>query len=169
MTCMVCEKHTSFGNVFDPSVLNPPKERSNVKPTTQTLAQPIAKRNGFWVSHFPILEGMPALKGHLLIESDTHLVDPTELTDLQASSLGLLIRDCTKLHKQILKAEHSYVFRINDKVEHFHVHVIPRYLGTPKEFYGYKILEWQDSPKIDLPEVDRLSKMLADVYSAMDA
>jgi diadenosine tetraphosphate (Ap4A) HIT family hydrolase len=55
-------------------------------------------------------------------------------------------------------AEHVYFFRINDLVNHFHFHVVPRYPGTPKEFWGLKIIEWPEYPQADLTEIVELTK-----------
>lgn len=137
---MVCEKHQNFLKV---------------------TGEPILKREGFLLSHFPVLDGTPANKGHLLIESIRHIVDPADLNDEEAQGLGLLIRDAIVLVRRHLEAEQAYVFRLNEKVAHFHVHIVPRYKETPTEYMGYKIMDWADFPKLDLAEVKHLSRKLA--------
>jgi len=112
------------------------------------------------VSHFPVIDGQEAIRGHLLIEPVRHITTPGELTDDEAASLGIAIKNYANLLMQKLDAEHVYVFRINDKVPHFHVHLVPRFPGTPKEYWGYKITEWPAIPRIGLEDVKKLSEKL---------
>jgi histidine triad (HIT) family protein len=139
MKCMVCEKQKNF-KLF--------------------TGDPIANIGGMVVSHFPIIEQEKAIKGHLLIESRRHVADVAELSDDEAQALGLLICKCIKLLTKEFGAEHAYAFRINDKVSHFHFHIVPRFPGTPREFWGHKITEWPDATKLNLEEVHTLSQEL---------
>lgn len=100
------------------------------------------------------------MKGRLLIEPIRHVVNPEDLTPAEFSNMGLLLQKAMNLLKKELSAEHVYFFRINDMVPHFHFHVVPRYAGTPKEFWGLKIIEWPNFPKLNLPEVQDLSVKL---------
>jgi diadenosine tetraphosphate (Ap4A) HIT family hydrolase len=43
--------------------------------------------------------------------------------------------------------EHVYSFVIGDGVPHVHVHVIGRYPGAPREFWGSKVDEWPQAPR----------------------
>ena len=70
------------------------------------------------------------------------------MNDEEVASLGRLIRDGADLIKQKLDVEHVYCFRINDKVQHLHFHLIPRYAHTPKEFWGTNIIACTTSPKL---------------------
>jgi diadenosine tetraphosphate (Ap4A) HIT family hydrolase len=137
--CLVCKKHQNFLSV---------------------TGQPIAERGGLLLTHFPVLDGQPPNRGHLLIEPQRHVVDPAELTDQEAGALGTLLRDAIVILQTEGGAEHAYVLRINDKVAHFHCHVVPRYPGTPKEFWGPKLMEWPEFPKLNLEQVQSLSGRL---------
>lgn len=139
MECMICDKHKDFQRV---------------------TGNPILQRDGLVVAHFPVIESVPATRGHLIIEPLRHLVNPTELSDNEAAALGLLIRDGIGLLTAKLGAEHVYVVRINDKVAHFHTHLVPRFAGTPKDFWGPKIMDWAGATKIGLAEVQQLSELL---------
>ncbi len=143
MDCMVCKKHKDFLGV---------------------TGEPLIKTPGLVLSHFPVLDGVPATKGHLLIEASTHLVNPCDLTEKDSSDLGMMIGQGMKVLMKVLGAEHVYVFRINDKVEHFHTHLIPRYPGTASEWYGAKIFDCPTAPKIGHGEVKALSRELKDLF-----
>ena len=43
-------------------------------------------------------------------------------------------------------AEHVYAFVIGDGVPHVHVHLIGRYPGAPREYWGPRVDEWPDAP-----------------------
>lgn len=120
----------------------------------------IAQRDGWVLTHFPYGLGENAIRGHLVLETRRHIQDFTDLTDDEAAALGGLIKLGSRAIKTILQAEHVYAFRINDKVAHLHVHLVPRYPGTPKEHWGLKITAWPDRPTVTLPEIQSISRDL---------
>jgi diadenosine tetraphosphate (Ap4A) HIT family hydrolase len=70
-----------------------------------------------------------------------------DLMDAAAQALGLLL---TRLSRALMiseKAEHVYVFLFGDRVRHVHVHVLPRYPGAPREYWGVRVDEWPDAPR----------------------
>lgn len=121
----------------------------------------IAEKNGLLLTHFPFVVDEKATRGHLIIEPKRHITDFSELNDVEAEALGFLIRKGSQIIKSLLKAEHVYLFRINDKVAHLHFHLVPRYAGTPKEFWGTKIMEWPQRPTVELKEISELSKRMS--------
>jgi histidine triad (HIT) family protein len=135
MECTVCQKHKNFEAV---------------------TGRPLVRLGGLIVSHFPIIEGQPANKGHLLIEAERHVEDVSDLTDSESQALGLLISRSISHLTKVVGAEHAYAFRINDKVPHFHFHIIPRYFNTPNEFWGLKIMDWSGT-KLDLQGIKEFS------------
>jgi diadenosine tetraphosphate (Ap4A) HIT family hydrolase len=140
--CFVCHKHLNPKNI---------------------IGEFIAERSGLVVSHFPFVETEKATRGHLIIEPRRHITDISEMTDAEAAALGGLAREMVLLQKSKLKAEHVYMFRINDKVPHLHFHLIPRYAGTPREFWGLKIGEWPDRPTVGLSEILTLANELRQI------
>lgn len=136
MDCFICRKHKNLDR-FTGEVL--------------------AERGGLILTHFPKLDDERTVRGHLLIEPKRHITDFTELNEEEASALGPLIREGSTRVKSELGAEHVYVFRINDKVPHLHFHLVPRYPGTPKEYWGYKITQYPDAPVLKtLDEIKRV-------------
>ncbi len=100
-------------------------------------------------------------KGYLFVESRRHVPSYAELSEAEAAEIGTLISKAAKLLKQSLGAEHIYTFTISDLVPHLHVHIIPRYPKTPKEYWGgRKLIEWPDAPLIDSKEIQRISEEL---------
>ena len=123
---------------------------------------PIFEDRGLLLSHFPITEGAPATRGHLLVEPKRHILDLSEMNETEAEALGTFFVRATAALKKGLGAEHVYVFRINDQVPHLHFHLVPRYKGTPKEFWGIKMWDWSGLPKIGFDEIRTVSDRLAE-------
>jgi histidine triad (HIT) family protein len=124
------------------------------------LLKPIAELDGITLSHILPSDDGFAMKGRLLIRPSRHATRPEELTPDEFSKMGILLQKAMALLQQRLGAEHVYFFRINDLVAHFHFHVVPRYPGTPKEFWGLKIIDWPDYPKVNLSEIQVLTTTL---------
>ncbi len=57
-------------------------------------------------------------------------------------------------------AEHVYSFVIGDHVPHVHVHVIGRYPGAPREYWGPKVDEWPNAPQGSEAEISQVSDRL---------
>lgn len=137
--CFICQKHKNL---------------------SEFTGEVIAQKGGLLLTHFPNLKDEKATRGHLLIEPKRHVTKLTELSDEECNALGGFIRLGASLMEGLLKAEHVYVFRINDKVAHFHIHLIPRYAGTPREFWGAKIMEWPGRKTVTLEEIRNVSRDL---------
>jgi len=107
-------------------------------------------------------ENPTAYKGHLFVESRRHVTSFAELSAEQAAEMGRLMARGSSLLKEHLGAEHVYVFTIGHLVPHLHVHLVPRYPNTPKEFWGgWKLGEWSEAPRLGPEEVEALSRHLA--------
>lgn len=126
----------------------------------------LAESGGWLLTHFPHLEDERATRGHLLIEPSRHITDLSEMNEIEAPALGDLIRKGSLAIKTLLRAEHVYLFRINDKVAHLHFHLIPRYPETPKDFWGLKIMTWPDRPIVDLEGIRDLSRELKRIITS---
>lgn len=124
----------------------------------------IAADGGLVLTHFPKMGDENPTRGHLLIEPERHICDFSELSDNETRALGGLIKNGVSVIKTELGAEHVYMFRINDKVAHLHIHLVPRYEGTPKEFWGPKIMEWPERKTVPLEEVYLIAKKLKTLF-----
>ena len=141
MSCVICDKYSGTYGI-----------------------DPIAEIEGVTISHIMATPENPAHFGRLMIEPKRHVTKAEELTMSESSSMGLLIQRGIILLERELGAEHVYFFRINDQVTHFHFHLLPRYKNTPKDYWGLKILEWNDYPRIHQDEVKTLSERLSKAW-----
>jgi diadenosine tetraphosphate (Ap4A) HIT family hydrolase len=48
----------------------------------------------------------------------------------------------------------------DSRVRHLHVHLVPRYPGTPADYKGHRVTEWPDAPRGGAEEVAALCERL---------
>jgi diadenosine tetraphosphate (Ap4A) HIT family hydrolase len=85
--------------------------------------------------------------GHLFVETKRHVAELGDLTAEEAREVGLWVSRASKALMAVLKVEHVYAFAIIDGCPHVHIHVIGRYPGAPREYWGAKVDEWPGAPK----------------------
>lgn len=97
-----------------------------------------------------------AYLGWLAVETRRHIPGLAELTDLEGQALGLLVARLSRALKTVQQAEHVYAFVMGHGVPHLHLHLLPRYPGTPREYWGVRIDEWPDAPRGGSSEIEML-------------
>lgn len=90
--------------------------------------------------------------GHLIVEPRRHVQGLADLTPDEAAALG----QWAAKGARALQAEHVYSSVVGHQVDHLHLHLIPRYAGTPREYWWPRLDEWPDAPVGGQPEVTRL-------------
>ncbi|MBV9258477.1 MAG: HIT family protein [Ktedonobacteraceae bacterium] len=98
--------------------------------------------------------------GYLMAETKRHAPGLADLTDQEAQALGLLVTRLSRAIKASEKAEHIYTFVFGDAVPHVHIHIVPRYPGTPREYWGTHVDEWPDAPRGSEAEIAALCERL---------
>ena len=94
--------------------------------------------------------------GSLLVEPKRHVPGMAELDDAEAEAIGRMITRLSRALKVREGAEHVYLFRLGHHVDHLHVWVVPRYPGTPREYWGMRVDEWPQAPRGDAEAVTAL-------------
>jgi len=134
--CLVCKKH-----------------RGEVK----VPGGAIYEDDLLYASHALIPEGeQETFLGALLVEPKRHAAALEDLTDEEAQAVGLLLARLSRALKAAVGAEHVYLFRFGHHVDHLHLWLLPRYPGTPREYWGIKVDEWPDAPHGGLAEIEAL-------------
>jgi diadenosine tetraphosphate (Ap4A) HIT family hydrolase len=114
-----------------------------------------------YAGHAQIREGQTvAYLGYLMVEPKRHTPGLTDLTDIEAQSLGLLVARVSRALKASEGAEHVYAFVLGDLVPHLHIHVVPRYPNAPREYWGVHVDEWPNAPHGGLQEIADLCARL---------
>ena len=116
---------------------------------------PLWEDEHLYVFHAPFLGKEKVYSGHLMIETKRHLPGWGDLTDAEARAVGLWINRLAAALKAE-GAEHIYSFVVGHHVPHLHVHVVPRYPGTPREYWGVRVDEWPQAPRGGLREIEEL-------------
>jgi len=85
--------------------------------------------------------------GYLMIEPKRHVTGLGELTDQEAAAMGVLANNLARSLKEREGAEHVYSFVLGHDVPHLHIHLVPRYPGTPADYWGVRVGQWPDAPR----------------------
>ena len=114
----------------------------------------IHKDDLLFVSHAQIREGeAKAFIGTLFIEPLRHADGIEDLTEEEAAAVGRMARKLSRALKTVTSADGIYLFRFGHHVHHFHLWLVPRYPGTPKEYWGTKVDEWPEAPLGNATEI----------------
>lgn len=131
--CLVCRKHSGIqpapgGTIYEDDLV--------------------------FASHSFIPEGEPeAYLGILFLEPKRHISGVEDLTDEEGARMGVLTARLSRALEQVTEADHIYLFVIGHHVPHLHFWLVPRYLGTPKEYWGLNINEWPGAPRGNEEEI----------------
>jgi diadenosine tetraphosphate (Ap4A) HIT family hydrolase len=132
-TCTVCAKHQR---------------------KIELLAGPVYEDELFYIGHSTVPEEHDATYlGAFLIEPKRHVSGLDELGEVEAERLGLLANRVARALRASEGAEHVYLFVLGHHVPHLHAWVVPRYPGTPREFWGLRVMEWQEARRGGFAEV----------------
>ena len=100
--------------------------------------------------------------GHLFVEPKRHVPKLSGLSNEESQVIGLFVSRVAKALEHIQGVEHVYAFTIGDHVPHVHVHVIGRYPGAPREYWGPKVDEWPGAPRGGETEIEVVAHRLRD-------
>jgi diadenosine tetraphosphate (Ap4A) HIT family hydrolase len=112
----------------------------------------------------PELNPTPYL-GHLLVEPKRHAYGVADLDDAEAAAIGVAVTRVARALKQAEGAEHVYLAVIGHHVPHLHVHLVPRYPRTPREFWSPLTLD--ESPEARRGGPDQVGAVVARVRAAL--
>ncbi len=66
---------------------------------------------------------------------------------------------CTRASRalrEVARAEHVYAAVFGDGVPHLHVHLLPRFAGTPREYWGIHVNQWPQARRGTAAEIGAL-------------
>ena len=94
------------------------------------------------------------VKGWLVLTSERHARAWYDLTPEEAAALGPIAREVMRAQMTALHAEHVYAFAIGDVLQHFHLHLVPRFAGTPAHHRGRAAFDAPASEAMPQAEVE---------------
>jgi diadenosine tetraphosphate (Ap4A) HIT family hydrolase len=118
-----------------------------------------------YVGHILPPELSDVYLGYLMVEPKRHVAGLGDLTDEEAADLGRVINDAARALKKSERAEHVYIVVLGDGAPHLHVHLIPRYPGTPGNYRGLTVRDWPGAPR---GGAEAIAAVCHRVRSAMD-
>jgi diadenosine tetraphosphate (Ap4A) HIT family hydrolase len=120
-----------------------------------------------YAGHLHTMDPGKAYRGYLFVEPLRHVEGLGLLSDEEASRLGWLVNRLAGVLRTALQAEHVYSFVLGGAPHtmrtpaHLHVHIVPRYPGTPAEYRGPTMVSrWPDAPRVDDAEIRALVQQL---------
>ncbi|HSN15599.1 MAG TPA: HIT domain-containing protein [Anaeromyxobacteraceae bacterium] len=101
------------------------------------------------------------IPGWLVLTSERHArawydLDPGELGTLATAAARVMAAQ-----RSVLQAEHVYAFAIGDVLHHFHLHLVPRYAGTPERLRGRRCFEGLPEDMLPAEAVERAARAVA--------
>ena len=107
--------------------------------------------------------------GHTFIETIRHVTGLDKMSIEEASEIGKCQIILRRVFKKYFEAEHVYSFVFGDGVPHLHLHIIPRYIGAPKEYRGTRVDEWDEAPHGNEKETIEFCKLLGEMLKEIEA
>lgn len=94
------------------------------------------------------------------MEPKRHAPGLGDLTDAEARAVGWWCARASRALREVAGAEHVYAAVIGDQVPHLHVHLMPRYPGTPGEYWWNNLARWPDASRGSEPRIASLVRDL---------
>jgi len=133
--CFICNKHK--GNI-------------------QTSGVMIYEDEYIYVGHID-RSGAPNYLGHIMIDLKRHVPTLGDMTIEEAKAFGVIMARVSKAITECENAEHIYSLVSGNSVPHLHMHLVPRYPNTPKQYWGPNdVYDWENAPMGDNIEVVKL-------------
>jgi histidine triad (HIT) family protein len=140
--CFICAKHAD--------------------PATQPLV--VAAEEHVVVAHLPLVTPSGAQErvylGYLFVEARRHVPELGDLTADEAAAVGIAAARWSRALQDVEGPSTSTRPSSATGVGHRHLHLIPRYPGTPREFWWTRGDEWPDAPRGDAAAIAALVERL---------
>ncbi len=143
--CLVCREHR----------LEVPLPGGHLVATDEVVA--------FHVPPWPP-PGEDVYLGYLMVTPRRHAADFAELADSEAADVGQWIARLSRSLKA-LGAERVYLAVVGQGVPHLHVHLIPRWPGTPDDIAWHQLDEWVGARRGDFAAATRMADELRRVLA----
>ncbi|MBM7583724.1 diadenosine tetraphosphate (Ap4A) HIT family hydrolase [Bacillus pakistanensis] len=92
-------------------------------------------------------DGRPSYLGHLMIDLKRHVPTLADMNMEEAKPIRMTIVRVSKALVHSENGEHIYSLVSGNSVPHLHMHIVPRYPSTPKEYWGpMSVYDWPDAP-----------------------
>jgi diadenosine tetraphosphate (Ap4A) HIT family hydrolase len=106
------------------------------------------------------------IPGWLVLTSERHARAWYDLDAAELAGLGAAAARVMAVQRAVLGAEHVYAFAIGDLLHHFHLHLVPRYAGTPERLRGRRCFEGLPADMLPDAEIARAARGVAEALAS---
>src|SRR5207249_10432087 len=92
------------------------------------------------------------IRGWTVLTTARHVPALYDLSPDELRRLGPLAARVMNAQKEALGAVHAYAYALGDRLNHFHLHLVPRFADTPERLRGGRI--FTAGPEGALPPAD---------------
>lgn len=103
--------------------------------------------------------------GYLMVTSRRHAADFAELTDDESAAVGRCVARLSRALKS-LGAERVYVAAVGHGSPHLHVHLVPRWPGTPDDVSWLHVDDWEEARRGSFDEAASFAGRLREALEA---
>lgn len=102
-----------------------------------------------------------SLPGWLVLVARRHVAAIDELTEEEATELGVLLRRSSAALRQVVGCVKTYVCQFAEQAEHPHVHfhIVPRMAGQPDDRRGPRVFGYLGVPSDDQVSEERMNEI----------
>ena len=112
-----------------------------------------------YAGHASIADGEESTYlGAFLVEPKRHAPGIGDLIGPEAERIGLVASRLGRALTEVTAAGHVYLFVLGHHVDHLHLWLVPRYPGTPREYWGQRLDEWPDAPRGGVVAIEDLCR-----------
>ncbi len=122
----------------------------------RTVPGGVLLRTGGYALH--ALADPSPIAGWLVLTSERHARAWYDLDPAELAELGPIAARVMAAQRAELGAEHVYAFAIGDVLRHFHLHLVPRFAGTPDRLRGRRCFEGTPADMLGADEVERAAR-----------
>jgi histidine triad (HIT) family protein len=108
----------------------------------------------------PLADDPEPLLGHLLVVPRRHAPGWADLDDAEAAAVGVATARAARALVRVVDPERVYSAVIGHGVPHLHVHLFPRYRGTPADVGWMAVDEWDGAPRGSAADIERVAERL---------
>jgi histidine triad (HIT) family protein len=101
--------------------------------------------------HVPPLRSDDVYLGYLMVTTRRHLPAFAGLNRDKAAAVGVAISTWSAALTRA-GAERVYVITIGHGIDHLHVHLVPRWPGTPSEIAWHSVDEWPGARRVSFAD-----------------
>ena len=101
-----------------------------------------------------------------MIDLKRHVRSLADMTIEEAQAWGVMTMQLSQALTDVTDADHIYALVSGNSVPHLHMHVVARYPGTPRAYWGpMDVYDWPDAPFIQQEELIRFCHDVANALA----